>query len=497
MLRKASLDHDNLRDEARFILKNLQRNDLFGDPVSIGEAERVMQSALSLKFSEFVAFLAKYGYVRLGGDGQTITVTQGGQLVIDADDAEFSSRINRHFQVEEAKESSSFVRCESQARFSERARPIVRARRSISLEAPDADEVLDRRYQRGLSLGRGAIGIVYCSRHVGLRRPLAIKEAQPVFQYASYLRRDEIVRRLKHAVEVHAQLDHPYIIQIIDQNHEREHPYFVMELARGGNLRQRLVEAGEERLALPTAIRIITQVTSALQYAHVQGVIHFGLKPENILFDHLGNVKLSDFGMAPILEQPEGIGPAPILVGCNTVAYFAPERLQVDIHETSGVAGDIYSLGILFYETLTGKIPGRRSPLPSEARQGVPPAFDEVFDRMTRDSIDERYSSMDEVLEGIYRALGRDGLYEEGAMLSWAKDPGPKPSTVQPDWSEGEPELDLDIVHDTPIDPLETGEVILKEPRFERIRVRHIESLPTAAELDMSTSLPPPPPAEE
>ncbi|MBX2812264.1 MAG: serine/threonine protein kinase [Myxococcales bacterium] len=509
MLRKASLDNEKLRDEARFILKNLQRNDLFGDRVQMSEAERILQSALSLSFQEFISFLTKYGYVRLDSDGQVLTVTRGGRMVVDSEDAEFFSRLARHFAREvnggsrpkPIDTTSSVI-----PNYTEAVSSVPRTRRPLSVDALEEGEVLDRRYQRGAAIGRGAIGVVYQGRHVGLGRQIAIKEAQTIFQYASYLRRDEIVQRLRMAVETHAQLEHPHIIQILDQNDEREHPYFVMELAQGGNLRQRLTASEQDPPSLPTAVRVLTQVVYALQYAHNLGVVHRGLKPENILFDHLGNVKMTDFGMASILDQPEDIGPAPLLVGGNTVAYFAPERLQVDVVSTPGEAADIYALGILFYEMLTGKIPGRRSPLPSEVRDDVPVAFDEVFDRMTRDSLSERYANMSEVLDGVYQAFGRELLFESGSILAWAKDPGPVPSVPLQLTAPGVPIADelLDM-SGSQVDSLNSGPMTLDIGRgmASLTSVAIVESASDVAKdlpIDVRSvsrqALPPPPPVD-
>src|SRR5262249_12719769 len=152
------------------------------------------------------------------------------------------------------------------------------------------------------------IGSVYRGQHVSLGRRMAIKEARSIFQFASYLRRDEIVRRIRTTVETHAALVHPNIIQIIDQNPEREYPYFVMELAMGGNLRQRIARETEGQVPIATAIRVLTQICYALQFAHARSVLHLGLKPENVLFDHLGNVKLSDFGFARVTERTDETG---------------------------------------------------------------------------------------------------------------------------------------------------------------------------------------------
>lgn len=499
MRRKANLSHEKLVEEARFILKNLQRSDVFGDRVQLAEVERVLAPSLSVGFHEFIGFLTKYGYARLDADLRVIMVTSGGVSAAEAEDAEFHGRLARHF-ARELTAAASRPRSEPSAPplstfdASTPTSSILRPRRTLAPDNPPGNEVLDRRYRRGSQIGSGALGVVFRGRHVSVGRTIAIKEARTVFQYASYLRRDEIVRRLRAAVEAHAQLAHPYVIQLLDQNTEREHPYLVMELAQGGNLRQRLQASEQGRLPLKVAVRAFTQIALALSYGHEKGVLHLGLKPENVLFDHLGNVKLSDFGMFRILDQLEDGAPAPVMVSGNTVGYFAPERLQPSAVGPMGPTADIYALGILFYEMITGRLPGRRSPLPSEAAEGVPEAFDDVFDRMTRDAIDERYPDMDAVMDGIYSAFGQDLVFAPGSALSWTEDPGPIPQPVEDGPIEVGPnglatgELPFDIEDDEPLDEEEANIVAA-------LSIESSEDiLPSAQEPSRP---PPPPPADE
>ena len=479
------MTHEVLVEEARFILRTLQRDDLFGDRVRLTEAERVLSSSISLPFKDYCDFLNKFGYVREDRLNNTVEVTEGGTLVAqDLDDAEFHARLSRHFSRELNGQSTRPLPRAENASAIEPAPSLVpggRTRPSIVREAPAAvmDDVLDRRYRRGSPIGSGTVGTVYRGQHVSLGRKMAIKEARSIFQFASYLRRDEIVRRLRTTVETHASLVHPNIIQVIDQNPEREFPYFVMELAAGGNLRQRLAAGEDNRLELSTAIRVLTQICYALDYAHAHDVLHVGLKPENVLFDHLGNVKLSDFGLARITDRADDGGQTPVLVSGGMVGYIAPERLQPSASGSEALtpAADIYALGMLFYEMITGKLPGRRSPLPSQARKEVPSAFDDVFDKMTRDDLPERYTNIGDVLEGIYKAFPTKEVFASGTILLWAKDPHPLPEVEEP---EPEPiEAKEDDGHD-----LVTGEIEIAEA--EKIR--------TTVAPPSKRKRPPPPP---
>ncbi|MEQ9499909.1 MAG: serine/threonine-protein kinase [Deltaproteobacteria bacterium] len=476
----APVSHEVLVEEARFILRTLQRDDLFGDRVRLTEAERVLSSSISLPFKDYCDFLNKFGYVREDRLNHTVEVTEGGNLVAqDLDDAEFHARLSRHFARELSGSSARPLPRGDNGSAVEPAPSLVpggRTRPSIVREAPAAmDDVLDRRYRRGDPIGSGTIGTVFSGQHVSLGRKMAIKEARSIFQFASYLRRDEIVRRLRSTVETHASLVHPNIIQVIDQNPEREFPYFVMELAEGGNLRQRLEASDDGRLELSAAIRILLQLSYALDYAHQQGVFHVGLKPENVLFDGLGNVKLSDFAMARITDRDDADGQTPVLVSGSAVGYSAPERLQPGASQEPTASADIYALGMLFYEMITGKLPGRRSPLPSQARKEVPSAFDDVFDKMTRDELDERYTAIEQVLEGVYKAFPTKEVFSQGTILQWAKDPNPLPAPPAP---VEPPKVEADA------SDLVTGE----------IEVEEAEKIRTTVAAPAKKKRPPPPP---
>ena len=422
------LTHDVLVEEARFILRTLQRADLFGDRVRLTEAERVLDTSISLSFGDYCGFLNKYGYIRLDQLANMIEVTEGGVHVAqNINDAEFFARLGRHFAKELQASGASPSTADGAATKIEPAPPPAASRaRSMPV---GGDDVLDRRYRKGAIIGQGTLGTVYVARHVNLGRPLAIKEARAVFQFASYLRRDEIVRRIRHTVEVQAGLSHPGIVQVVDQNSEREFPYFVTELGVGGSLRDRLQASEHGYLDLHLAIRILVQLSYALDYAHRQGVLHTGLKPENVVFDAQGNAKLTDFGVARITDRPDDAVPSHILVGGGTVGYMAPELLQPGNSGPRPISAavDIYSLGMIFYEMITGKLPGRRSPLPSEVRDEVPSAFDEVFDRMTRDELEDRYPHMPDVLDGLFAAFPSEEVFQKGSILLWASDPNPLP----------------------------------------------------------------------
>jgi serine/threonine protein kinase len=127
-----------------------------------------------------------------------------------------------------------------------------------------------------------------------------------------------------------------------------------------------------------------------------------------LLIDGYGNLKVSDFGFARIVERDHAVI-RQVYVGMGNVAYMAPE-LYTDPGSAS-VQGDIYALGIIFYEMLTRKLPGRRSPMPSQIISELPTAIDDIFDKMTRDARTERYATVDEILEDFDRITGLDALW--------------------------------------------------------------------------------------
>jgi serine/threonine protein kinase len=152
-------------------------------------------------------------------------------------------------------------------------------------------------------------------------------------------------------------------------------------------------------------------VIDALRAAHTQRVYHRGLKPEQLLIDGYGNVKVSDFGFTRIVERDHAVI-RQIYVGMGNVAYMAPELYTDPM--AAGPQGDIYALGIIFYELLTRKLPGRRSPMPSQVNPSMPRGVDDIFDRMTRDAKAERYATVDDILDDIDKLEGMETLLGGG-----------------------------------------------------------------------------------
>lgn len=422
------LTKDMLVEETRFLLKTLLRDDLFGEEVSLTEAEKLMEASLTLGFVDYAAFLKKREYIVIDRTRNTVKVTPKGRLIADGmDDAEFHRELAAHFSARMSQTAVSLPPMQSTTPRGASMQPTRTTQ--VSMTPSSTDDLRDGRYTRQELMGHGGLGSVYRGRNIYLNRDVAVKEYRHLFDYLTFLARDEVLRRLRASVMGQAGLQHPFVLEVLDLNFDKDPPYVILALANGGNLKERLARiqpAGQLPVAVGT--RLLFQMAYALQHAHQKGVHHGDLKPENVLFDGAGNVKVADFGVARVVEKAPGQG-APVYVGVGNPSYMAPEQL----HATGevGTAADIYSLGILLYQVVTGKLPGRRSPMPSEVNSAYPKALDGLFDAMTRDRPEDRVASMDDVLDGLYKAFPRDEVLSRGNLILFETDPVPPPPRAE------------------------------------------------------------------
>jgi serine/threonine protein kinase len=236
-------------------------------------------------------------------------------------------------------------------------------------------------------LGRGGMGVVYKARQRNLNRPVAVKILPP-----SSGDDPAFAERFTREAQALARLNHPNIVQVHDFGRTEDHFYFIMEYVDGVNLRA-LIHDGN--LKPEEALKIVPQICEALQFAHDEGIVHRDIKPENILIDKKGRVKIADFGLAKLLGHAAddlsltGTGQ---LMG--TLGYMAPEQLQ-QAHSVDHRA-DIYSLGVVFYEMLTGQLPIGRFQPPSK-KVHVDVRLDEIVLRSLESEPDRRYQHVSEV----------------------------------------------------------------------------------------------------
>ncbi len=285
--------------------------------------------------------------------------------------------------------------------------------------APSQESPVDQQaFERIEEIGSGGIGTVYLGRQVRLNRQVAIKEIREIFNVFAGVQRDDIIARFQSIAETQASLLHPNIVQLIDVSTTSEYPFSVMQYAPNGNLR-RLIEHGK-RPPLKVSLKYFLQMLHAINTAHDQGVVHGSLKPENVVLDQAGNALVTDFGISKIVEREGGRGNQ-VYVGVGSVAYMSPEQFQDPNLAT--VQSDIYSLGIMLYEMLTGKVPGRRSPMPSSFYPDIPRTLDDIFDQMSMDREEDRYDAVDEIIVDLHRSEAVLDLLDKRSGVLFLRDP--------------------------------------------------------------------------
>src|ERR1019366_2224687 len=234
--------------------------------------------------------------------------------------------------------------------------------------------------------GRGGMGVVYKARQPRLDRLVALKILAPEKE-----RDPRFAERFTREARALARLNHPNIVTVHDFGEANGFYYLMMEYVDGASLRQ-LLRAGN---TIPeSALTIVPPICEALQYAHQQGIVHRDIKPENILLDKQGRVKIADFGIAKLLGpdlRPEPLTADQQVMG--TPHYMAPE--QVEKPATVDHRADIFSLGVVFYEMLTGELPLGKFQPPSQRVQ-VDVRLDQVVLHALEKEPDRRYQQASE-----------------------------------------------------------------------------------------------------
>ena len=249
-------------------------------------------------------------------------------------------------------------------------------------------------------LGRGGMGVVYKARQKRLDRLVALKVLPPAATSGAA----HFGERFEREARALARLSHPSIVGVHDSGQTGGIYYFVMEFVEGANLRQLLSEG---RLRPEQALAVVPQVCEALQYAHDHGIVHRDIKPENILIDASGRVKIADFGLAKILQRGTG-GPALTAEGTRmgTPHYMAPE--QTERPALVDHRADIYSLGVVLYEMLTGELPLGRFPPPSR-RVEIDVRLDEVVLKALEKEPGRRYQQASQVEQDVQHIAATPG----------------------------------------------------------------------------------------
>jgi serine/threonine protein kinase/formylglycine-generating enzyme required for sulfatase activity len=247
-------------------------------------------------------------------------------------------------------------------------------------------------------LGQGGMGTVYKALQPELERFVALKILSPELS-----RDSAFAERFTREARALAKLNHPNIVALYDFGKAGDFYYFLMEYVDGVNLQQ--LEQAQKRLQPEEAFALIPKICEALQYAHEEGVVHRDIKPGNILISKKGRVKIADFGLARIAGRESRGGR---LTGSRdvmgTMHYMAPEQLENP--QSVDHRADIYSVGVVFYEMLTGELPIGRFASPSQKVQ-VDVRLDEIVLRALEKEPDRRYQHASEVKTDVETVTGK------------------------------------------------------------------------------------------
>lgn len=269
-------------------------------------------------------------------------------------------------------------------------------------------------------IGRGGMGAIYQARQPTLDRMVALKLLPPPAAGSP-----DFSERFNREARALARLVHPNIVAVHEFGRVRDWHYFLMEYVDGANLRQ-MERAG--RLSPREALAIIPQICDALQYAHDEGVVHRDIKPENVLVDRKGRIKIADFGLAKMLRaDPESVRLTCEGQVMGTPHYMAPEQVEHPLEVDH--RADIYSLGVVFYEMLTGELPLGRFAPPSRRVQ-LDVRLDEVVLRTLEKDPEHRYQRATEVKTQVEEIANTPQQHDRPPLLP-ADPPSPAPDLDQ------------------------------------------------------------------
>ncbi|MCF8605012.1 protein kinase [Gordonia sp. HY442] len=257
---------------------------------------------------------------------------------------------------------------------------------------PLIGRVLERRYQIDAPIARGGMSAVYVGTDLRLHRRVAVKVMD-----ARYVGDPQFLRRFEFEARAVAGLSHPGLVAVYDQSIDGEIAFLVMELVRGGSIRELLRERGP--MPPHAVVSVAVPMLGGLGTAHRAGLVHRDVKPENVLISDSGDIKVADFGLVRAVAEA-GVTSASVILG--TAAYLSPEQVSsTEIDARS----DVYSAGVLLFELLTGRQPFSGStqlalayqrlsydvPAPGDIIDGIPPQIDDIVLRATERHPDDRF----------------------------------------------------------------------------------------------------------
>lgn len=258
------------------------------------------------------------------------------------------------------------------------------------------------RYEIQSEIGRGGMAVVYLAFDPNFRRKVAIKLVSGTLQEVATIR-----QRFEREAQLIARIEHPAIVPVYDFGEQEGQLYLVMRYMQGGSLAARIKA---ERLSLQQAAQVFTQIAPALDAVHAQGIVHRDLKPGNILLDSFGNPAISDFGIAHFTAATTDLTGSTVI---GTPAYMSPEQVQAE--KALDGRSDVYSLGVILFEMLTGRGPYHANtpmsvalkhltePIPSirPFRQDIPERLDEILHKALAKDRELRYATASEMADDL------------------------------------------------------------------------------------------------
>ncbi len=275
-------------------------------------------------------------------------------------------------------------------------------------------KILGDRYELLEKSGDGGMAVVYKANCRLLKRIVAVKILKP-----DLAENDEFIARFNRESQAAASLSHPNIVNMYDVGQEDDIHYIVMEYVDGETLKNRIRREG--RLSMEEAVRIASEICSALQHAHDNNIVHRDIKPQNILINKEGTAKVADFGIARAVTSSTVTMADSKVIG--SVHYFSPEQARGGYVDKKT---DIYSLGIVLYEMVTGVVPfegesaisvalkhiQEKVTPPGEINSKIPMSIQYIIQRAIEKDLDKRYHDASEMLADLQKALKEpDGKY--------------------------------------------------------------------------------------
>ncbi|SFD62436.1 serine/threonine protein kinase [Paenibacillus catalpae] len=319
---------------------------------------------------------------------------------------------------------------------------------------------LGGRYEILTRIGGGGMALVYKAHDILLNRNVAVKVLRQQFVHD-----EEFIRRFRREAQSAASLSHPNVVSVYDVGQEEDTHYIVMEYIEGHNLNEIIHERAP--LQADEAVRIAMQICDALEHAHQNHIIHRDIKPHNILIGKNGRVKVTDFGIARAVTSST-ITQTGSVVG--SVHYFSPEHAK---GISTGEKSDLYSLGIVLYQMLTGKLPFfGESPIsvalkhlqeefeePKKVNPHIPQSVENVILRAMRKNPNERYQSAREMLTDLDTCLKPNRLGEQKVTFSSDLDETRVMPAIRGDMRPSVPQQEYEL---TPVPPLPASSVPLE-----------------------------------